>query len=86
MNYLEDTEKGSCVKIAEEYFVVTSDFKSNGNRLLISLSDGSARWFGQSVMADIIEVFTFDKDTNILPIKTNKNAPKNILNQATNIS
>lgn len=85
MQYLEEIDKGSCVLIDKEYFVVTSDFKSNGNRLLISLVSGSPRWFGSSVMVEQIEIFTFDKETNILPIKPNNNEPQNILNKTTDI-
>lgn len=85
MQYLEDIENGSCVLLDKEYFVVTSDFKSNGNRLLISLNRGSSRWFGSSTMVELIEIFTFDKDTNILPIKQNNNAPQHILNQTKDI-
>lgn len=81
MRYLEEIEIGTCVSINNDYFIVTPDFKSNGNRMLISLVNGSSRWFGPSVMADTIEIFTFDKDTNILPIKQNNNAPQNILNK-----
>lgn len=85
MQYLEDIENGACVLISGEYFVVTSDFKSSGNRLLISLVNGSPRWFSSSVMVESVDIFTFDKETNILPIKPNNNAPQNILNKTTDI-
>lgn len=86
MEYIEETEKGSCVAISGVYFVLTSDFKSNGQRMVVSLNDGSCRWINPSVMVENIDIFTFDKDTNILPIRQKKNEIPSILNQAPDIS
>lgn len=86
MQYLEELESGSCIFYNSEYFLLTSDFKSNGNRLVISMNNGIPRWLSSSAMVDNIDIFTFDKDTNILPIKQRKNVPNHISDKNTNIS
>jgi len=77
MQFIESLDNGTCVNISGSYFIVTSDRKSNGNRMCVSLNSGSIRWIDPSTMVEPIDIFTFDSESNILAIrpreKTNEN-------------
>lgn len=67
--YIEELNSGDCFSINDTFYVLTGDFKRNGNRLAISLSDGVCRWFESSNMVENNQLYVMDKDNNIIPIK-----------------
>lgn len=67
--YVESLPNGSCFSFAESYLIVTSDHRSNADRMCVDLKTGGIRWIKPSVMVEKINIFTFDKDTNIISIK-----------------
>lgn len=69
MEFLESLDNGSCINVSGHYYLLTQDRKLSGNRLCISLKDGSQRWFEPSKLVEIIDIFTLDKDSNILAIR-----------------
>lgn len=77
MDYIESLENGQCIAVSSGYYIVTSDYKTNGNRMCVSLKDGSIRWFDASLLVDAIDIFTFDKDTNIVAIKQREKLNEN---------
>lgn len=69
MKYLEELNFGDCFILNDEYFVLTTDFKKNGDKLAVCLSDGSSKWIKPNEMIKNIDIFTLDKENNILAIK-----------------
>ena len=77
MEFLESLANGTCINVSGQYYVLTQDRKHNGYRLCISLKDGSQRWFDPSKLVEIIDIFTLDKDSNILAIKPREKTNEN---------
>jgi hypothetical protein len=83
MKYLEEISTGECFIFTGKYFILTADFKRNGDRLAICLSDGLSKWIKSNDMIDPIDIFTLDKDNNIIAMRERI---KNAANSTTNIS
>lgn len=75
MKYIEELSNGDTFKIDNSIFLLTSDFKKNGDKLAYSMVDGSPKWFSGGVVVDIATTYTLDNDNNIVPIKTKYNVP-----------
>lgn len=80
MKYLEELLIGDCYQHNECQYVVTTDYKQNGSRLCVSLVDGTTKWMVSDLMVEQIDIFTVDKDSNIVAIKERK---KDVPNQTT---
>lgn len=83
MKYLEEIDSGNCFIYNGSYFIVTTDFKKNGDKLVVCLSNGQSHWMKPNNMVNVIDVFTIDKDNNIIAIKERS---KDANNTTTNIS
>lgn len=70
--YIEEMQNGDCFAIDDAYYVLTNDFRKNGQRLAISVKDGFSRWFDGSKMVEDAQLYIMDKDNNIIPIKPTK--------------
>jgi len=79
MKYIEEIEPGQSFFYQDNYFLMTADFKKNGDRLSISLANGTSRWMGASETVDLVVLYTIDEDSNFKHIReedsndTNKN-------------
>jgi hypothetical protein len=81
--FIEELNCGDAFEFEDRRFLVTSDFKKNGDRLCIDINSGNSRWLKPDCHIDHISLYTMDKDNNFTPIKENKSdAPP----QAANIS
>lgn len=69
MKYIEELNFGDCFSYNSQYFVLTTDFKKNGDRLVVSLNDGSSKWLKSNDLIEDVDIFTLDKENNILAIK-----------------
>jgi hypothetical protein len=69
MKYLEEINIGDCFIFESKYFVLTSDFKKNGDKLAVSLNNGSCKWIKSDTIINPIDIFTFDENNNIIAIK-----------------
>lgn len=69
MKYLEELNFGDCFQLNNHYYILSSDIKSNGDRMCLSLKNGFCNWMGGNNIVDLIDIFTLDKDTNIIAIK-----------------
>jgi len=83
MKYLEEISTGECFTLAGKYFILTADFKRNGDKLAVCLSDGLSKWVKSNDMIDPIDIFTLDKDNNIIAMKERI---KDVANSTTDIS
>lgn len=72
MKYIEEIHSGDCFEYKEKFFVLTQDFRRNGDRLCISLIDGFANWIPQDTIINPTDLFTMDKDNTIIAIKERK--------------
>lgn len=84
MKYIEELIFGDCFEYLGKYYILTTDFKSNGKRMCVGFSDGSANWFNGDIIVNITDLFTMDKDSNIIAIKERKK--DDISNKIENIS
>lgn len=69
MQYIEELKPGDCFEYKNSYYILSSDFKNNGNRLCLSLIDGFSKWFNGDCIVNLNDIFTLDKDSNIIAIK-----------------
>jgi hypothetical protein len=72
MKYLEETNTGLCVLYESNYYILSSDFKSNGSRMCVNLLNGSNRWIDGNAMVKIIPLYRMDKENNIIPLRETK--------------
>ncbi|MFM7796016.1 MAG: hypothetical protein ACKO7N_04560 [Candidatus Nitrosotenuis sp.] len=79
MKYVEEINAGDTFVYNNQLFVLSSDFKSNGQRMAINFDNGFPTWLNSETMVETLPLFKLDKDSNIIPIK-NVSAP------STNIS
>jgi hypothetical protein len=83
MRFVEELDCGDCFDINNEFYIVTTDFKKNNDRLCVSLANGSSRWLSGNTLVDTISIYRLDKENNIIPFKETQ---KNDITQNTNIS
>lgn len=69
MKYIEELNNGDSFRVNDVYFMITSDFKNNGQRLGYSLVDGSAKWFNPNTIISVEPIYILDKDNNVIAIK-----------------
>lgn len=69
MKYLEELNTGDCFEYNNDYYILSCDFKTNGNRMCLSLKNGFSKWFGGDSIVNLTDIFTLDKDSNIIAIK-----------------
>jgi hypothetical protein len=69
MKYIEEINNGQSFKHKEDYYIATCDFDNHNKRLCVNLSTGYPRWLDKSCIIEHIEIYTMDKDNNIINIK-----------------
>lgn len=77
MHYLEELQTGDCFLKDNNFFILTNDFKKDGRRFCIELKTGNSRWIKSNEIVDNIDIFTIDKDNNIIAIRERKKDSKN---------
>lgn len=73
MKYLEELSHGQCFRYQDKQFILTTDFKSNGDKNCIDLSNGMSKWIDSSALVEDIDIYTLDKDNALAPIRERKN-------------
>lgn len=69
MKYIEEINPGDTFVVNNNLYVLSSDFKSNGNRMAVSLDNGFPVWLSGQTIVENLPLFKLDKDNNIIPIK-----------------
>jgi len=72
MKYIEELFPGQCFEFQKNYFLLTQDFKKNGERLCVRLDNGTSNWLKADYIVNATDLFTMDKDSNIIAIKERK--------------
>ncbi len=78
MKYIEELIAGDSFIYNNKYYILTSDFKGNGQKLAYSLDEGFAKWFDATNIVEKISLYTLDNQNNILPIKEQKKEEYNV--------
>jgi hypothetical protein len=76
--YIEELKAGECFEVDRCFYLLTTDFKNNGQKMAIDLKTGFIRWFGASIIVEQSDIYVL-QDNNFMPIKER---PKDVLNQA----
>lgn len=69
MKYLEEIATGDSFTYEEQVYIVTSDYKRNGDRLCVNLKTGFAKWLMPNNIVDICPIYVLDENNNVSPIK-----------------
>lgn len=69
MKYLEELNPGDCILWNTEYYVLSSDFKTDGSRMCISLKTGFCRYIKSDTIVSNAPLYTLDTESNIIPIR-----------------
>jgi hypothetical protein len=69
MKYLEELEPGDSFNWEDKYYIVSSDYKNNGQRDCINLSNGFNKWFKPDEIVEICPIYILDTDNNIISVK-----------------
>lgn len=69
MKYIEELTPGDVFELDQKNYLLSSDFKSNGNRSCINISTGQFQWFAGNTIVQICPIYKLDKENNIIPIK-----------------
>lgn len=67
--FIEELVAGDTFDLDGQKFIITSDFKKNGDRLCIDLSSGNSRWFKPDLHIAHISLYAMDNNNNFHPIK-----------------
>lgn len=70
--FIEELEAGDSFEFNDGKFLITSDFKKNGDRLCVNISDGSFRWFSPNHHVTNNYLYTMDNNNNFYPIRETK--------------
>lgn len=73
MKYLEELSHGQCFRYQTKHFILTTDFKNNGDRNCIDLTSGMSKWLSASTMIEEVDIYTLDKDNAFMPLRERKN-------------
>lgn len=69
MKYLEELSAGECFRLDESLFLVTCDFKSNGDRLCYSLDKGLPKWIKPNSIIHVDPIYTLNSDNAVVAVK-----------------
>ena len=69
MKYIEELDCGDFFNVDRHKYVMTTDVKGNGQRMAVSIQNGSIRWFSPETVATIQDIYYRDAENNILLVK-----------------
>ena len=69
MKYIEELDSGDFFNVDHHKYIMTTDVKSSGKRMAISIQNGSVRWFTPETVTTIQDIYYRDEENNILLVK-----------------
>lgn len=69
MKFIEEINAGDCFELKNKPYLLTNDFKKNGDRLCYSLIDGTSIWLASNTIVDLFPIYGLDSNNNIYPLK-----------------
>ena len=80
--YIEELQPGQAFSIVvadedrkisdRDLYILSCDFKSNGQRMCINLINGTSRWLDANYVVIVHELYTMDKENCIIAVKETK--------------
>ena len=67
--FIEELNSGDSFETEGKRFLLTSDYKKNGSRMLTDIDNGSCRWFEADCHVSLISLYIMDSNSNFMPIK-----------------
>ncbi len=81
--YIEELQPGQAFSVLvsendrkisdQSLYILSCDFKSNGQRMCINLVNGTSRWLESTCVVDQVELYTMDKENCIIAVRETKN-------------
>ena len=71
--YIEALSNSDCFTYLDKSYVVTCDFKKNGDRCCVDLNTGFLNWLKGNTIVNESSLYSIDKDNNFYPIKNTTN-------------
>lgn len=69
MKYLEEIPTGESFSFEDDIYIVTCDYKRNGDRMCVNLKTGFSKWLLPNTTVNVCPVYILDEDNNIVAIK-----------------
>lgn len=69
MKYIEELDNGDAFIINDISYLLTCDFRSNGDRLCFCLSTGLPKWFQPSTIVSLNPIYYLGENNTIIPVK-----------------
>jgi hypothetical protein len=69
LKYIEELAPGDSFVFKNLYYIISSDFKSNGSKLCFNLNNGNPLWMNSDTIVDQAQIYTMDEKNTIIPIK-----------------
>lgn len=69
MKFIEEISAGDCFEFKNKQYLLTHDFKKNGNRLCYSLLDGTSIWLESNTIIELFPIYGLDNNNNVYPLK-----------------
>lgn len=73
LKYIEELQSGESFTFQDKHWIVTTDFKHDGQRLCYDLSSGCPQWLKANDTVIISPIYSLDKNNNICPLKIYNN-------------
>lgn len=70
-----------CFEYQDNLYILTTDFKKNGERNCINLKTGCTQWFKGNTKVSESSLYSIDKDNNFYPLKSETNVESIIKNK-----
>jgi hypothetical protein len=67
--FIEELNSGDSFEAEGKRFLLTSDYKKNGSRMVIDIDNGACRWFESDCHVSLINLYIMDSNNNFMPIK-----------------
>lgn len=69
MKYIEELSCGDTFSYQDVVYVLTSDFRPNGNKLCYSLTTGFPFWLKPDTIVNHEPIYILDENNNTIPVK-----------------
>jgi hypothetical protein len=79
--YIEELKHADCFEHQGSLYLVTSDFKKNGERNCVNIKTGCSMWLKGNTIVSEASLYSIDKDNNFYPIKSETNVETLIKNK-----
>ena len=78
MKYIEELDAGEFFNLDSHKYIMSTDVKSSGKRMAISVQNGIIRWFAADTICTIQDIYYRDAENNILLVKDSPPPPLSV--------